>query len=172
MDRLWGDPRDFGRSVAADSEPPKMKRSLKIAVVSCTLLLMAWLSFDTIQDRQDSATAVGTRAPNPIVGIWKGQHGTILDLRPDGTVRSRSIGDSTNAIHYYKYRLNGDTFFIDYSAKPDEYLRRMRQAAFGMTVDRYDLAKLNNSELHLTDPASGETFVFERTEGPILVAAP
>lgn len=133
---------------------------------------MAWLLFDAIQYQKNSPTAVRNIAPNPIVGIWKSHHGTILDLRPDGSVRSRSIDDPTNAIHFYKYRLHSDKFSVYYSAKPDEYLRRMRQAAFGMTVDKYDLAKLNNSELQLIDPASGETIVFERTEDSILAAAP
>ena len=145
-----------------------MRRALKIAIFSCALLLTAWLFIDTVRLQNDSLSAVRSSSPNPIVGIWKGQHGTILDLRADGTVRCRSIDDSTNVVHFYKYRLSDDKLFFYYSAKPDEYLRRMRQAAFGMRVEEYDLANLNNSELQLIDVTSGEKYKYERTEDSIL----
>jgi hypothetical protein len=148
-----------------------MRRSLKIAFLVCMLLVVTWLLIDTIQLRIDATGAVGNRAPNPIVGIWKDQHGTILDLRPDGTVRSRSIDDSTNEVHYYKYRLHSDQFYLYYSAKPDDYSRRIRQAAFGMTVDKLGISKLNDSELQLIEPSKGLKYVFERIEDSILETA-
>jgi len=137
-----------------------------------TLMLVAWLFVTTIQEPQDSDGKVGIRPPTSIVGVWKGEHGSMLNFRPDGTARGRSSDDPNNTVHYYKYRLNGDRLSIYYSAKPDEYLRRMRQAALGMTVDKYDLTKLDDSALQLIDSASGTTFVFERTEDSTLVAAP
>ena len=96
----------------------------------------------------------------------------ILDLRADGTARSRSIHDETNAIQCLKYRRRGEEFSVHYSAKPDEYLRRVNQAVFGMAADCYDSRKLSNSELELIDPASGKTFVFTRTDDSVLAAAP
>jgi hypothetical protein len=111
------------------------------------------------------------RTPDPIVGTWIGEQGQLLELRADGTARGRSGGDKTN-INYYKYRLRGDQLVIYYAAKPDDFWRRLRHAIFGMSAEHVELVKLSNSELHVFDPASGRTLVFDRTEDSVLASAP
>lgn len=147
-----------------------MNRFLRNTLIGCTLLLLAWLFKVTVVDQQNSIAPPGFKTPNPIVGIWKGQHGLIMDLRSDGTARSRST-DSQN-IQYFRYRLNADGFFVDYAAKPDEYVRRLRQSLLGMTSDRYDVVKMNDSELQLINSSSGETIIFARSEDSALAATP
>ena len=96
----------------------------------------------------------------------------IFDFQRDGTLRSRWTGDKTNAISYFRYRLVGDELRIDYAAKPDEYLRRARQAVFGMTIERSRVTTLSHDELGLVDSRSGETVLFERSHDAMLNDAP
>ena len=148
-----------------------MKWFRRIAMTGCTLLLFAWLLVITALDQQNSGMSAGIRPPNPIVGVWKGQHGVIMDLRPDGTARSRSTDSQASSISYFRYRLNPDGFFADDSAKPNEYIGRLMQTVLGTTSDRFDVAKLSDSELRLID-SSGRALIFARSKDSELATAP
>ena len=116
----------------------------------------------------NSAASYRRVSQNQLVGTWKNEHGNIFDFRRDGTLRTRWTGDTTNAIGYFKYRLVGDELCIYYAAKPDEYLRRVRQAVFGMYTEYYDVTTLSPDEFGLLDSRSGETVMFERSDDAIL----
>ncbi len=149
-----------------------MQRNCKFVLIGFALLLLGfscvfafkWLQRSTLTSRVNSQTQ--------IVGTWKNQQGNVFDFRRDGTLRNRWTGDKTNQIGYFRYRLVGDELHLDYSAKPDEYFRRLRQAVFGMNTERSRVATLSNDELGLVDRRSGETVMFERSHDAILNDAP
>ena len=149
-----------------------MQRYHKILLVGCVLILVGFSCVFTFMWWKSSTASTRKISQIPLVGTWKNQHGNIFDFRRDGTLRSRWTGDKTNAISYFRYRLVGDELCIDYSAKPDEYLRRARQAVFGMSTEHSRVTTLSHDELGLVDSRSGETVLFERSHDAILNDAP
>ena len=145
-----------------------MKRHHKTLLAACVLLLVGISCVFTFKAWTSTATSTRRMSQNQLVGTWKNQHGNIFDFRRDGTLRSRWTGDKTNAISYFRYRLVGDELCIYYAAKPDEYLRRARQAVLGMNTEHYDVTTLSPDELGLLDSRSGETVLFERSHDAIL----
>lgn len=149
-----------------------MQHYHKILLVGCVLLLFGFSCVFTLLWWRSSTASSRKIAQVQLVGTWKNQHGNIFDFRPDGTLRSRWTGDNTNAISYFRYRLVGGELCIDYAAKPDEYLRRARQAVFGMRTEHVRVTTLSPNELGLLDSRSGETVLFKRSRDAILNAAP
>ena len=149
-----------------------MQRYHKILLVGCVLLLVGFSYVFTLMWWKSSTTSSRKTSQVQLVGTWKNQHGNIFYFRRDGTLRSRWTGDKTNAISYFRYRLVGDELRIDYAAKPDEYLRRARQAVFGMSTEHSRVTTLSDDELGLVDSRSGETVLFERSHDAILIDAP
>jgi hypothetical protein len=149
-----------------------MKKFLKFAICSAVVLAIAWLLLITVQGQKNSNAKLGNVKPVTIVGRWMGSHGVVMDLRTDGTVRTRQIDDKSNTIHYFKYRFDGKNFCLDYAPRPGEYLQRLGQFVGGVASDPFVVAKLSDTELQLADSTYGATLVFTKTEDAILADAP
>jgi len=149
-----------------------MKKFLKFAICSAVILAIAWLLVITLQGQKNSNFTLGNVKPVTIVGSWMGSHGVVMDLRSDGTVRTRQIDDKSNTIHYFKYRFDGKNFCLDYAARPNEYLLSLKQFVGGVASDPFVVQTLSESELQLVDSTYGATLVFTKTEDAILADAP
>lgn len=149
-----------------------MKKFLKFAICGAVVLAIAWLLVITVQGQKSPNAAVGNVKPPAIVGSWMGSHGVVMDVRSDGTVRTRLLDDKSNAVNYFKYRFDGKNFYLDYAARPGEYLQRLGQFVGGVASDPFVVAKLSDTELQLADSTYGATLVFTKTDDAILADAP
>ena len=109
--------------------------------------------------------------PNPLVGTWLGPD-SILDLRPDGTARSRSIKQTTKAVQYFEWSVADGSLAVMMAAQPQERLRRLRQSIFGATTIHYEIVTVSTTDLQLLDKETGEIWSFTSTADPTPEAAP
>ena len=138
------------------------------ALLVCALLLAALLAFYLAEIRGSSAPNAGL----PLVGTWLGEHGVILDLRSDGTARSKSLDYPSTGIQYFEWSMAAGKLSVEMAAEPEEYTRRIRQSIFGVTTVYYDIVASSPMELRLLDKKTGKTLSFTRTTDRELESAP
>ena len=75
-------------------------------------------------------------------------------------------------IENFRYELVGNKLMIMRTAAPNQYLRRFREAVFGLGKTTYLVTALNDDEFVIEDPFHGEKGTFRRTQEELPETAP
>jgi hypothetical protein len=121
----------------------------------------------------------GSPSPDaPIVGIWMGEKGNVLQLRSDGTARSRT--SSGSKIGYLEWNLDESNELRLYHMVPSKsaaWKSRLQNWVAGNNRpdDRYDVIEMSPAGFTLRatmGPAKGDVFTFSRATDAELKVAP
>ena len=96
----------------------------------------------------------------------------ILDLRPDGTARSRSTQNPTSGVYSFGWDLDDGKLSVKFTAAPEELGRRFRQFVFGTTTVHYQVTATSPTEFSMVDTTRGVTYRYTLVEDKALEAAP
>jgi len=135
-----------------------------ISAVALLALLLAW------PETFDSGASTATK--RRLVGTWAGANGVTIQLRADGTARSRSAKTQPE-ISYFEWSASEDEFIV-FMGRRETRTRRtiQRLVTGGGTADRYEIVGLTADQLEVRDKASGHRLLFTRTSDPVLDDAP
>jgi hypothetical protein len=134
---------------------------------------LSWEPFRCYVNKWIPSDATGLHVTNqvnglqPLVGTWKGEFGNLLNLRQDGTARSRRGTE----IGYFEWTLDSNEFTTyQYASK------RSASAWFGRVWLNYaptdsSVAEISATHFWLRDSA-GKTYQFTRTQDTELESAP
>jgi hypothetical protein len=137
---------------------------------------LSWRPFRWYVNKWIPSDATGLHVTNqvnrlqPLVGTWKGELGNLLNLRPNGTARSRL--SSGTEIEYFEWTHDSNEFVIY------QYLsKRSATAWFGhgwlnyAPTDRTRVVDISATQFRLRD-TGGKTYLFTRTQDTELELAP
>jgi hypothetical protein len=79
-------------------------------------------------------------------------------------MRQWSTKDQSKEIENFRYELVGNKLMIMRAAAPNQYLRRFREAVFGLGKVTYLVTALNDDEFVIEDPFHGEKGTVRRTQ--------
>lgn len=150
----------------------KNNRTL-LSIIVVSMLLVSLLILAYRADRSAGpAASIGVRTE--FIGIWEGESGNLIELRPDGTGRARSRNDPTLGIIYLEWKEDSNSLDVIYGSSKRSFLKAAVRWVFGPgPTDRYDVTWITDDEMQLTDSAgTGESYIFERTSDSELAAAP
>jgi hypothetical protein len=137
-----------------------MRHYHKFLTIAFLLLLAGFLFVSLVVYSPYTAN----NSPAWIVGTWKSEHGTMTEFRRDGAMRQWSTKDQAKEIENFRYELVGNKLMIMRAAAPNQYLRRFREAVFGLGKVTYLVTALNDDEFVIEDPFHGEKGTVRRTQ--------
>ena len=120
------------------------RRICFFVLLTCAAFLVV-LFIQTIREGGGKSALVAPPNARPLVGTWLGKHG-VLDLRPDGTGRSRSIKYPVKEIQYFEWSVEDGRLVVEMAAEPQEHVRRIRQSILGTTTLRFDITTTSPTE--------------------------
>ena len=153
----------------------------RIFVLAFTLAILALaisgLMFVAFIATQRSSSQGIPSPDSPIVGTWKGEHGNVLNIRPDGTARSRS--STGTKFGYLEWNLEANELRVYHivSTKSAAWKSRLHDWADGNNEPdaRYDVLEISPTELKLlstTGAAKGKIITFTTAADIELETAP
>lgn len=145
-----------------------MRHYHKYLTIAFLLLLAGFLFVSLIVYSPYAAN----NSPAWIVGTWKTEHGTITEFRRDGTMRQWTAEEQSKEIENFRYKLVGNKLMIMRAAAPNQYLRRFREAVFGLGKQTYFVTAVNDDEFVIEGPPHGEKGSFRRTQEELSETAP
>ncbi len=87
-------------------------------------------------------------------------------------IRRRLPKDQSEEIENFRYEPVCNKLMIMRRAAPNEYLRRIREAVFGLGKETYLVTTLNDDELVIEDSRHGQKATLRRSQDEPLAAAP
>jgi hypothetical protein len=137
-----------------------MRHYHKYLTIAFLLLLAGFLFVSLVVYSPYAAN----NSPAWIVGTWKTEHGTITEFRGDGTMRQWTAEEQSKEIENFRYKLVGNKLMIMRVAAPNQYLRRFREAVFGLGKQTYFVTELNDNEFVVEDPVRGQKATMRRSQ--------
>ena len=108
---------------------------------------------------------------NKLVGTWVGEHGVILQLRPDGTARSRSNA-SDPAVAYFEWRAAVKELEVYQLPRQHNLRWAINRYVTGTPSSRFEVRELTPDAFQLLDTKSGKLLQFDKTSDTMLESAP
>lgn len=156
--------------VDAKTSPP-LKRSwtlLRNSVIGLLLLLTFFVTYVAAR----SMLFPKPKVQASLVGTWLGDHGVILDLRADGTARSRSLTYLQDGVHYFEWSAADGVLTAEMLSPTRSFIRQVRRLVFGENRFDFDIVELTEAELQMHDRSTGKTLRFVPTRDRALENAP
>jgi hypothetical protein len=148
--------------------PSLAQRICLSALLVSAMFPVIILSIYVVVGHSTSSPIARKKSETFLAGTWRGDHGVILNLRPDGSARSRSENDPANTIQYFQWRFNNGVFSAEVAAPPQNISRRLRQLVLGRTTFRYDIVSMSPNEFRMSTTDGGRILVFSLTSDPLL----
>src|SRR5262245_45457970 len=151
---------------------PKNRRLVPRLLIAGTLLLAcsAIALFALFIAHQRRFATGDPVLSSKLVGTWVGEHGVILQFRPDGSARSRSNA-SDQVVTYFEWRAATKELEA-FQGPPPHSLRWAVNRYFGKPSSRFEVQEISPDGFQLLDTSSGKLLQFEKTSDPLLEAAP
>jgi hypothetical protein len=108
---------------------------------------------------------------NKLVGTWVGDHGVILQFRPDGTARSRS-NSSDPAASYFEWKATIEELQVFQGSRQHSLGWTVNRYVIGNPSSRFEIRELTPDGFQLFDTSSGKLLQFEKTRDSMLETAP
>jgi len=153
------------------SEPKNRRLLLKLLIAGTLLVACSAIALFCLFIAHQRRFAMGNPVlGNQLVGTWVGKHGVILQLRPDGTARSRSNA-SDPAITYFEWRAAVKELEV-FQGPPQHDLRWTINRVIGKPSSRFEVQEMTPNAFQLLDTQSCKLLQFDKTSDAMLETAP
>lgn len=105
-------------------------------------------------------------------GTWQDAHGSIWNLRSDGTGRKRTKTARRTRIAYFTWRYEPQSQKLTIVETSNNMLVLARDTVFGETSSDFMIAKTSKDEFDFVEPETGHTLRFVRTRDSEVEDAP
>lgn len=154
------------------------RRTFFVGLILCGIGLFFWLAYRADQ-RYVKAGAMHS-APLSIVppatieltGSWVGEMDNILNIRPDGSGRSRITTNPIKGISYFEWRFDPATRKFTIVETSDNLLAKARDKIIGEDAFGFSISEISNDEFDLVNPLNGHAQRFVRTQDRSVESAP
>ena len=137
----------------------------------CIVAVAAWFA-----DKRASTPAlpkVGNSTTNiDLRGTWVGEANNLLDIRPDGTGRSRISSKPANGISFFRWRFDPDSQKFTLIETSNNILANLRDRYIGEDAFDFTIEVESPSSFNLVNPTNGHKQRFVRTEDKSVAMAP
>ena len=154
----------------SEKSPPSTSQRKLILLLLLTVVAVSGIGLYAVR-----TSRLRQNAAAPLVGTWRGEGiGNVLNLRPDGTARSRSSLPGQK-LGYFEWTLDGNQLVIYQFGSRNSvgaWMARARRATVGLTpTDRYTVLESSPTQFTLRS-AAGDVVTFTAAEDRGLETAP
>ena len=159
-----------------------MSRKREISLVATVLCMTGTLLWFAHRADQTSVTSVNTpvtaisSAPLATIdlhGSWVGEMGNILNMRSDGSGRSRLTGPKLRDISYFEWSFDPALrVFMLAEGSNSSLARTFNEALFAKDFVRFTIEDVSSDSFDLVDVESGHKQRFVRTRDVCIESAP
>jgi hypothetical protein len=142
-----------------------------LVVLLVCAVLFAVLLIQIIRNAGGTSNFVVSPNAMPLVGTWVASSGPVINLRADGTARSRRPQEPNAEIRYFEWDVENGSLVVIMAAEPQEHYRRVLHAIFGATSIHYEITSMSATEMSIVDSMTGDVVSFTSTNDSILESA-
>ena len=154
----------------------KKHKTLLILVVCGLCSLTLWIAYRADQTQgavQAHSTApAALRTSLRLEGTWKGQNNNILNIRADGSGRSRITTRPTNDISYFEWQFDSQANIFTLVETSDSLMTKALESFVGKDSFKFIVEEISGDEFDLVNPLSGQGQRFRRIQDTAVELAP